>query len=186
MSSRQCVASCGLRVPQPTLGPSATFTRTRPIQTEIPLLQTWWRGTGGTGTSVAITDHNRFTGPIPAAGEEATNFLQLGGEEITNERSVHVNGIGINRVIEPQKGATVTQILQSSLDAVRQQRGVAIINHPNFLWAFAAADMRPLRGTFLLETASGHPAVNEDGDGRSAGTEQMWDELLSAGMRCLL
>src|SRR5262249_27838406 len=57
------------------------------------------------------------------------------------------------------------------------------INHPNFRWAFTAKEMLPLKRVGLLEIASGHPLVNHDGDGRTPSTEQMWDELLSAGLR---
>lgn len=132
---------------------------------------------------VAITDHNRFTDPGLVAPSLADDFLLIPAEEITNERTVHVNAIGISRVIPPQRGATVTEILQASIDATREQGGVPIINHPNFLWAFTATEMRPLKGAFLLEIASGHPGVNHDGDGRVPATEQMWDQLLSAGRR---
>ena len=68
-------------------------------------------------------------------------------------------------------------------DAIRAQGGVPLINHPNFGWAFTATDMLPLKRAVLLEIASGHPGVNHAGDGRTPSTEQMWDQLLTAGMR---
>lgn len=132
---------------------------------------------------LAITDHNTFTDPAPFDSNPNDNFLLLGAEEVTNEKTVHVNAIGISRVIPAQRGSAVTEILQASIDAIRAQDAVALINHPNFRWAFTAKDMLPLKGTVLLEIASGHPAVNHSGDGRVAATEQMWDQLLSAGMR---
>src|SRR5262249_48813836 len=110
-------------------------------------------------------------------------FLLLGAEEITNDLTVHVNALWITRAIPAQRGSTVTELLQASIDATRAQGGVPLINHPNFEWAFTAEEMLPLRGAALLEIASGHPAVNHDGDGVIPSTEQMWDELLSAGMR---
>ena len=131
---------------------------------------------------LVITDHNTFTDPAPFDTNPKDNFLLIGGEEITNEKVVHVNAIGISRVIPPQTGSTPTEILKGSIDAVRAQKGVALINHPNFLWAFTAAEMLPLKGPFLLEIASGHPIVNHAGDGRIPSTEQMWDQLLSAGV----
>jgi hypothetical protein len=96
---------------------------------------------------------------------------------------VHVNAIGITRVIPKQTGDTPTALLQASIDAVRQQGGVPLINHPNFIWAFTAAEMKPLKDVGLLEIASGHPLVNHAGDGKVPSTEQMWDELLTAGVR---
>jgi hypothetical protein len=97
--------------------------------------------------------------------------------------TVHVNAIGVKRVIPAQKGETVTAILQASIDAIRAEGGIPLINHPNFRWAFTAKEMLPLRGVGLLEIASGHPLVNSDGDGTVPSHEQMWDQLLSAGMR---
>jgi hypothetical protein len=132
---------------------------------------------------LAITDHNTFTDPALFDTNPVDNFLLIGGEEVTNEKTVHLNAIGITAVIPPQRGSTATEILQSSIDAIRAQGGVPLINHPNFRWAFTETEMSPLKGTALLEIASGHPTVNHEGDGRILSTEQMWDQLLSAGMR---
>ena len=132
---------------------------------------------------LAITDHNTFTDPASLDTNPNDTFLLIGAEEITNTRTVHVNAIGISRVIPSRTDGSVTELLQASIDAVREQGGVPLINHPNFLWAFTAAEMKPLKRTGLLEIASGHPIVNHAGDGRVLSTEQMWDELLTGGMR---
>jgi hypothetical protein len=132
---------------------------------------------------LAITDHNTFTDPAHFDSNPNDNFLLVGGEEVTNDKTVHVNAIGISRTIPAQRGSTVTEILQASIDAIRAQGAVALINHPNFRWAFTASEMLPLKGPVLLEIASGHPAVNHSGDGLVPATEQMWDQLLSAGIR---
>jgi hypothetical protein len=132
---------------------------------------------------LAITDHNTFTDPTLFDTNPNDNFLLIGAEEVTNPLTVHVNAIGVKRVIPAQKGETVTEILQASINAIRAEGGIPLINHPNFRWAFTAKDMLPLRGVGLLEIASGHPLVNTDGDGVTASHEQMWDQLLSAGMR---
>ncbi len=132
---------------------------------------------------LVLTDHNTFTDPAPFDSNPNDNFLLIGGEEITNDKVVHVNAIGISKPIPKQAGATVTGLLQSSIDAVRQQGGVPLINHPNFIWAFTAAEMKPLKSVGLLEIASGHPQVNTAGDGKVPSAEQMWDELLTGGMR---
>jgi len=132
---------------------------------------------------LAITDHNTFTDPALFDTNPNDNFLLIGAEEVTNPMTVHVNAIGVKRVIAAQKGETVPAILQASIDAIRAEGGIPLINHPNFRWAFTAKDMLPLRGVGLLEIASGHPLVNTDGDGVVPSHEQMWDQLLSAGMR---
>jgi hypothetical protein len=132
---------------------------------------------------LAITDHDVVTDPAPLDLNHEDDFLVIGAEEITNAKVVHVNAIGISRTIAPRKTGDVTGMLQSSIDAVRAQGGVPLINHPNFLWAFTSAEMKPLKGAALLEIASGHPLVNHAGDGRVPSTEEMWDDLLSGGMR---
>ena len=132
---------------------------------------------------LAITDHNTFTDPAAFDTNPGDNFLLVGAEEVTNALTVHVNAIGISKVIPSQTGERATDILQATLEAVRAQGGVPLVNHPNFRWAFTARDMLPLKGPFLLEIASGHPAVNHSGDDMIAPTEEMWDELLSAGIR---
>ncbi len=132
---------------------------------------------------LAITDHNTFTDPGSFDSNPNDNFLLIGAEEITNARTVHVNAIGITRAIPPQSGSTVTELLQASIDATRAQGGIPLVNHPNFGWAFTAEEMLPLQRTALLEIASGHPIVNHNGDGLVPSTEQMWDQLLSTGMR---
>ena len=142
---------------------------------------TWYKRNGY--QFLVITDHNTFTDPAPFDSNPTDNFLLIGGEEITNDKVVHVNGIGVSAPIPKQAGETVTGILQASIDAVRAQGGIPLINHPNFIWAFTAAEMKPLKNAGLLEIASGHPQVNSDGDGRVPSAEQMWDELLTGGMR---
>lgn len=129
---------------------------------------------------LAITDHNTFTDPALFDTNPNDSFLLIGGEEVTSARTVHVNAIGINRVIPAQTGSTVTEILQASIDAIRARGGLPLINHPNYIWAFTAKEMLPLKTPALLEISSGHPLVNHDGDGRIPSTEQMWDQLLSS------
>ncbi|MEO8051848.1 MAG: CehA/McbA family metallohydrolase [Acidobacteriota bacterium] len=132
---------------------------------------------------LVITDHNTFTDPVLTDTNPNDRFLLIGGEEVTNPMTVHVNAIGVSRAIPAQKGSTVTEILQASIDAIRAGGGIPLINHPNFQWAFTAQDMLPLRNVGLIEIASGHPRVNDDGDGITPSSEQMWDQLLTAGLR---
>ena len=57
------------------------------------------------------------------------------------------------------------------------------VNHPNFGWAIAPADLAPLQRYRLLEIYNGHPLVNNLGGGDRPGVEQVWDQLLTAGQR---
>jgi hypothetical protein len=65
----------------------------------------WYRGY----QFLAITDHNTFTDPAHFDSNPNDNFLLLGAEEVRNEKTVHVNAIGISRVIPPQRGSSVTE-----------------------------------------------------------------------------
>lgn len=126
---------------------------------------------------LAITDHDKVTTLDNAP------LLLLPGEEVTDrlpKRPLHVNAIGLKRVVKPQGGATAVEVLQRNLDAVREAGGLTIVNHPNFGWAFGADELLQLDGVTMLEIASGHPFVNAEGP---PSVESMWDRMLTAGKR---
>jgi len=135
----------------------------------------WYRDHGY--DFLVITDHDKVT-RIDAEG-----IVLIPGEEITDrlpKRPLHVNALGITSAIAPQKGASVVEVLQRNVEAVRNAGGIAAINHPNFGWAFGADELLRIDGFTLLEIASGHPYVNMEGP---PSVESMWDRLLSAGRR---
>jgi hypothetical protein len=126
---------------------------------------------------LVVTDHDKIT------AVESDAIVLIPGEEITDrleKKPLHVNAIGITRVVAPQHGATVVEVLQRNIDAVREAGGIAAINHPNFGWAFGAPELVQLKGATLLEIASGHPYVNAEGP---PSVESMWDLMLTAGKR---
>ncbi|HXW05426.1 MAG TPA: CehA/McbA family metallohydrolase [Vicinamibacterales bacterium] len=144
----------------------------------------WYRDHGY--DFLVLSDHNRLTS-IEALGALAgkdDEFLLIPGEEVTSGfegRPVHVNGLGITQLVEAQNGASVLDVLQRSVDAIRSVRGVPHINHPNFRWAFSADEIRQVRNNRLLEIYNGHPQVNNLGGGGAAGMEEVWDRVLSSG-----
>jgi len=177
----------------------------RPTSAQAPVSMNWYKGNLHThtinsdGDSVphevvawykrhgyhflSITDHNTFTDPATLDTNGSDEFLLIGGVEVTNDRAVHVNGIGVTRGIGAQRGASITELLQASVDAIRAQSALALVNHPNLRWAVTAKEMLPVRGAILLEISSGITGSNHYGDGRTPSTEEMWDELLSSGVR---
>lgn len=159
----------------------------------------WWKGNLHTHTSesdgdsspaavvawyashgydfLVITDHDKVT----KAASDA--ILLIPGEEITDrlgKKPLHVNAIGIDEAIAPQKGSTPAEVLQRNIDAVRKAGGIALLNHPNFGWAYGTSEMLQLDGATLLEIASGHQYVNAQGP---PSVETMWDALLTSGKR---
>ena len=134
----------------------------------------WYRDHGY--DFLVITDHDKVTKIAAPPG-----LVLIPGEEVTDrlpKRSLHVNAIGITSAIPPQHGTTIVEVLQRNVDAVRKAGGIALINHPNFGWAFGAQELRQIEGAALLEIASGHPYVNMLGP---PPVEEMWDVLLTAG-----
>jgi len=136
----------------------------------------WYRDHGY--QFLVITDHDKITSIAAPEG-----LVLVPGEEVTDrlpKKPLHVNALGLTRVVPPQGGKTPVEVLQRNIDAVREAGGIPLVNHPNFGWAFTAQDLLQLRGVTLLEIASGHPYVNAQGP---PSVESMWDELLTAGRR---
>jgi hypothetical protein len=129
---------------------------------------------------LVITDHDKVT------RHEAEGILLIPGEEVTAKlpkKPLHVNAIGLERAVKPQGGTNAVDVLQRNIDAVREAGGIAAINHPNFVWAFGAEELKKLDRATLLEIASGHPLVNMEGGGGVPSVEAMWDQVLTSGKR---
>jgi hypothetical protein len=135
---------------------------------------------------LVLSDHNVFTDPASLAQLVDSAFILITGEEVTAsfERiPVHVNGLNIPHLVEPQSGNTLVETLQNNVDAVREVRGVPHINHPNYQWAFGAMELGRVERYRLFEIYNGHPSVNNFGGGDSPGLEEVWDVLLTHGKR---
>jgi hypothetical protein len=135
-----------------------------------------------------ITDHEFITreSPLNERFGKPQQFLVIEGQEVTdsvNKKPYHMNGLGISSVVMPQKGPSPVESLQSNIDRVIGAGGVGQLNHPNFGWALTAAEIRQLRGLTMMEIYNGHPLVNNLGGGGSPSAEEIWDQLLSSGMK---
>ncbi len=137
---------------------------------------------------LVLSDHNVLTpiAELVRAHAVPEQFLLVPGEEVTDafdKKPLHINGLNVERLVEPQHGASVTETVQRNLDAIRAARGVPHINHPNYGWAIAPAELATLERYRLLEIYNGHPMVNNLGGGDRPGLEEVWDRLLGAGRR---
>jgi hypothetical protein len=145
----------------------------------------WYREHGY--AFLVMTDHNYLTdvAPLNAQHAAAERFLVVRGEEVTSQsadrKPVHVNGLEVERLVEPPDVAGVFEMLQRSVDGIRKANGVPSINHPNFGWAITPDDLRQLERTKLFEVFNGHPQVNNLGGGGVPGLEEIWDRVLSSG-----
>lgn len=127
-----------------------------------------------------ITDHDQIT-EVSAPG-----ILLIRGEEVTDhlpKKPLHVNALGLREVVKPQSGTSPVEVLQRNVDAIRAAGGVPVINHPNFGWAFGAAELKVLENVNLVEIASGHPLVNMNGGGGAPSMEEIWDDVLTSGVK---
>jgi len=135
---------------------------------------------------LVLSDHNFLTGidGLNAIHGADERFLVIRGEEVSSragEKPIHVNGMDIERRVEPQTGTTPAEVLQRNVDAIRAASGVPHINHPNFQWALTVDDLKQVRNNKLFELYNGHPTVNNMGGGNVPGLEEVWDRLLSNG-----
>jgi predicted metal-dependent phosphoesterase TrpH len=135
---------------------------------------------------LVLTDHNYLTSVdgLNALHGADGKFLVIRGEEVTDAfggKPLHVNGLDVSRLVDPQRGSSIVDVLQRNVDAIRAAGGVPHINHPNFGWAFSADELKQLQRTRLFEVFNGHPQVNNLGGGGAPGLEAAWDAILTAG-----
>ena len=136
---------------------------------------------------LVLSDHNFLTSVdgLNALHGADGRFLVIRGEEVTDafqDKSVHVNGLDVARGVEPQGGASLLDVIQRNVDAIRAASGVPHINHPNFRWSITGDELRQVRNNRLFEIFNGHPHVNNLGGGGVPGLEEAWDAILSSGV----
>ncbi|MFW6195605.1 MAG: PHP domain-containing protein, partial [Chloroflexota bacterium] len=135
---------------------------------------------------LVLSDHNHLT-ILDAGPEEKARWpLLIPGEEVTaafEERPVHIGGIGVGHLVEPQTGDSVADTIQRNVQAVRAVGGLPTINHPNYKWAIGERDIAAVEGAWGLEVYNGHHRTNDAGGGGQPGTLALWDRLLSRGKR---
>jgi predicted metal-dependent phosphoesterase TrpH len=145
----------------------------------------WYREHGY--NFLVLSDHNYLTevDGLNAVFGAQGKFIVIRGEEVSDkfqEKPIHLNGLNIKQVVEPQGGASVSGVIQNNVNAIRKVEGAPHVNHPNFHWAVGANDLKTIKNLRLFEVYNGHPQVNNLGGGGAPGLEAMWDDILSAGM----
>lgn len=133
-----------------------------------------------------ITDHEYLTdpGPLNAVFGKPGGFLLIGGQEVTDsfdKKPYHSNGLGVSKVVMPNKLPGAVETLQKNIDDIIKAGGIAQINHPNFGWALDAEKLIKLQNYTLLEIHNGHPLVNNLGGGGFPSAEALWDSVLTSG-----
>lgn len=145
----------------------------------------WYRDHGY--NFLVLTDHNFLTnvdGLNSTHGAEG-QFIVIRGEEVSDSfdnKPIHINGLNVERLVKPQGGNSVAEVIRRNVNEIRAARGVPHINHPNFEWTISAEDIKKIENNKLFEIYNGHPLVNNLGGGGKPGLEEMWDKILSAGI----
>jgi len=123
--------------------------------------------------------------------EEPDRFLFITGEEITDSHKhhpVHLNGVNLVDMVEPQGGESVADTIQNNMNAVLEQSHahgrpmVVHLNHPNFHFAVTAEDFFELEhepGDGFFEMYNGHSGVHNNGDATRVSAERLWDIVLA-------
>ena len=119
---------------------------------------------------------------------EPGKFLLLSSEELTDRYKtspIHMNVTNLREALKPRGGNSVVEVIENNLKAVFEQRRktgqpmFAHLNHPNFGWGVTAEEMMQVRGERFFEVYNGHPTVHNEGDTNHAGTERIWDIVLT-------
>ena len=131
---------------------------------------------------LVLSDHNHRT--IIDGYSDA--LILIPGEEVSarilgGDIPIHLNGIGISRVIEPIDAGGVVETLQANVDLITEAGGIASLNHPNASWAYDHKDIVQIEGATLLEVYNGWPGSNSEGAPGKYSGEEIWDNVLSTG-----
>ena len=113
---------------------------------------------------LVLSDHNHRT--IIDGYSDA--LILIPGEEVSarilgGDIPIHLNGIGISRVVEPIDAGGVVETLQANVDLITEAGGIASLNHPNASWAYDHKDIVQIEGATLLEVYNGWPGSNSEG-----------------------
>ena len=120
--------------------------------------------------------------------EERDRFLMIPSEEISDDfgkKPIHLNATNLRKLIKPQGGTNVLDVMQRNVDAVFEQRKQTRqpmfphINHPNFQWALTVEELMQVKNDRFYEVYNGHPAVHNEGTSNRMSTERMWDVALA-------
>ena len=123
--------------------------------------------------------------------EEPNRFIFINGEEITdsyNRHPIHMNGVNLVEMVEPQGGDDIRDTIQNTIDAVKAQSELygqpmlMHLNHPNFHFAQTPEDFFYLdyeAGDGFFEMWNGHSGVRNYGDALHVSAERLWDIVLS-------
>ena len=155
----------------------------------------WYREHGY--AFAVISDHNQLidVGSPKMQRLQGDGFLLMPGVEITSDyrlwgapnegkRTIHTTALGVRALPSADfEGMGPREIVSAHIERARAAGGITILNHPNYRDQISAADVLGLTGLGLFEVYNGEPTARNRGGGGRPSTDQLWDALLTAGMR---
>jgi hypothetical protein len=133
-----------------------------------------------------LSEHNHFIDPDTVKKPTALDneFILIPGEEVTGRKTIHTTAMNIKRLVDwKSEHEHKSDIIQYHVDGTIEAEGQAILNHPNYKYAVGASDIIDVENLYMFELYNGHPLVNNQGDENHLSTEEIWDSLLTAGMK---
>ncbi|MEZ5757579.1 MAG: CehA/McbA family metallohydrolase [Emcibacteraceae bacterium] len=135
-----------------------------------------------------LSEHNHFIDPatINLPENRRKDFILIPGEEVTDDHHVvHSTSMNIEGLVQwnTDRNSTTTEAIQHHVDGTIEKGGTTILNHPNFEYAIDANDIYGVHDLYMFELYNGHNDVHNFGNETHISTEEMWDVLLSKGMR---
>ncbi len=115
---------------------------------------------------VAITDHDVVSNPQELNSD---SFVVIPAYESTSDTG-HITELFAHRVVPPDEAA------QARLNFIRDDGGMAILNHPTWQVGWSGTDLRTLQGCFAVEIFNGMTST----DDRAVRAIRMWHDLLNA------
>jgi len=133
-----------------------------------------------------LSEHNHFINPdtVNMPANLRDDFILIPGEEVTGRKIIHTTAMNISKLVDWDfDHEHKSEIIQYHVDGTVDAGGHAILNHPNYKYAVGALDIINVTNLYMFELYNGHPLVNNDGDENHLSTEEIWDSLLTAGMK---
>lgn len=133
-----------------------------------------------------ITDHDVLTDPEEIKSAETPRFILIGGEEVSanfDKKQIHLNALGITETIKPVTAPAMVEQIQKNIDQINEKGGICQFNH--FLRGRHIDEdiLSRLQGVTLLEVYNMNYDNHNFSAGGLKGTEEIWDGLLSRGMK---
>ncbi len=135
---------------------------------------------------LVVTDQNKLINlkELKPHKNKRKDTILIQDEAISGQKTIHTTAMNINRVVPSQYDhGEKSKIVQNHVSGTVEAGGYAILNHPNYKYAVSAKDILPVKNLYIFEIFNGVFSVNNFGDGAHPSTEEIWDELLSAGMK---